>query len=153
MKSYRELLAQRAQLDREIEVLRHAERTGVIEKIHAMMSEYLITPGELDERRDRRRGPRSPVAPKYLNPITGQTWSGRGKLPGWLAGKDREQYRLVPYAPMGASSSAVPGAQQALLLNGLPDVLMDNTGLKVFGADQWLQEKRHYQVDGEAGMV
>ncbi len=103
MKSYRELLAQRAQLDHEIEVLRHAERTGVLEKIHAMMSEYLITPAELDERRDRRFGSRSPAAPKYLDPVTGQTWSGRGKLPRWLAGKDREQYRIVPRAPKGAS--------------------------------------------------
>ena len=103
MKSYRELLAQRAQLDHEIEVLRRAERTGVIERIRAMMGEYQITPAELDERRDRRVGLRSPAAPKYRDPITGQTWSGRGKLPRWLAGKDREQYRLVPHAPKGAS--------------------------------------------------
>ncbi|KWO52150.1 hypothetical protein WM28_11820 [Burkholderia ubonensis] len=34
------------------------------------------------------------VAPKYWNPQTGQTWSGRGRQPRWLAGKDREQYRI-----------------------------------------------------------
>jgi DNA-binding protein H-NS len=24
----------------------------------------------------------------------GNTWSGRGRMPGWLQGKDKEQYRV-----------------------------------------------------------
>ena len=29
------------------------------------------------------------VAPKYRDPATGQTWTGRGKAPKWIDGKDR----------------------------------------------------------------
>lgn len=31
-----------------------------------------------------------PVAAKYKNPATGQTWSGRGKKPHWLIGNEKE---------------------------------------------------------------
>ncbi|MFO1300081.1 MAG: H-NS histone family protein [Burkholderiaceae bacterium] len=42
---------------------------------------------------------RKPVAPKYRNAKTGDTWSGRGRTPRWLAalegqGKSREDYRV-----------------------------------------------------------
>jgi DNA-binding protein H-NS len=43
--------------------------------------------------------PRKPVAPKYRNGKTGETWSGRGRTPRWLAaleaqGKSRDDYRV-----------------------------------------------------------
>lgn len=28
---------------------------------------------------------RTTVAPKYRDPVTGKTWTGRGKTPGWMA--------------------------------------------------------------------
>jgi len=42
---------------------------------------------------------RKPVAPKYRNTKTGETWSGRGRTPRWLAeleaqGKSRDDYRV-----------------------------------------------------------
>jgi DNA-binding protein H-NS len=33
------------------------------------------------------------VAPKYRDPKTGKTWSGRGKEPGWLNG-NKEAYAI-----------------------------------------------------------
>lgn len=38
--------------------------------------------------------PRAGVAAKYRDPETGATWSGRGKPPRWIAGKDREQFAI-----------------------------------------------------------
>jgi len=45
----------------------------------------------------RRKYPR--VLPKYRNPKTSETWSGRGKLPRWLvaamkSGKKIEEFRI-----------------------------------------------------------
>ena len=34
------------------------------------------------------------VAAKYLNPETGETWSGRGRAPRWLDGKNREDFAV-----------------------------------------------------------
>lgn len=34
------------------------------------------------------------LEPKYRDPETGKTWAGRGKLPKFLHGKDKEQYRI-----------------------------------------------------------
>lgn len=38
---------------------------------------------------------RGPQAPKYRDPKSGATWSGRGKAPAWLAGaKDRSKFLI-----------------------------------------------------------
>ena len=34
------------------------------------------------------------VAAKYRDPNTGATWSGRGKPPQWIAGKDRTPFAI-----------------------------------------------------------
>jgi len=33
------------------------------------------------------------LEPKYKDPATGKTWSGRGKKPAWVIG-DKEQYKI-----------------------------------------------------------
>lgn len=43
------------------------------------------------------RKPGKPAAVKYLNPVTGESWAGRGKLPKWLhheegRGRKREEF-------------------------------------------------------------
>jgi DNA-binding protein H-NS len=47
--------------------------------------------------RPSRKGTRPPVRPKYRNPETGETWSGRGSAPKWLRqleeqGRGREEF-------------------------------------------------------------
>lgn len=37
---------------------------------------------------------RAQAAAKFLNPETGETWSGRGREPKWIKGKDVEQFRI-----------------------------------------------------------
>jgi DNA-binding protein H-NS len=39
--------------------------------------------------------PASKVAAKYRDPATGQTWTGRGKAPKWIDGKDRNQFVIA----------------------------------------------------------
>jgi DNA-binding protein H-NS len=39
--------------------------------------------------------PRGKVAPKYRDPATGQTWTGRGKTPRWLQDKNRDDFLIA----------------------------------------------------------
>ena len=41
-----------------------------------------------------RRGAGAKAAAKFRNPETGDTWSGRGREPNWLKGKNREEFKL-----------------------------------------------------------
>ena len=52
--------------------------------------------------KQRRKYPR--VLPKYRNPQTSETWSGRGKRPRWLvaamkSGRRIEEFRIGEAAP------------------------------------------------------
>ena len=91
---YRDLLAQRAALDEQIEALRSVERRGVIDWIFEQMALFQIKPDDLVS----RRGPKQhsgPVAAKYRDPQSGATWSGRGRTPRWLADHDREKFLIA----------------------------------------------------------
>jgi DNA-binding protein H-NS len=35
---------------------------------------------------------KSRVAAQFKNPEAGETWTGRGRAPRWLDGKDKEQF-------------------------------------------------------------
>ncbi|HLS56969.1 MAG TPA: H-NS histone family protein [Zeimonas sp.] len=55
--------------------------------------------GAAKKRGARKSAAKKLVAPKYRNGKTGETWSGRGRTPRWLAaleaqGKSREDYRV-----------------------------------------------------------
>ena len=41
-----------------------------------------------------RRGNGDKVAAKFRDPETGKTWSGRGREPVWIKGKDREEFKI-----------------------------------------------------------
>ena len=48
-------------------------------------------------RRPRKGGSTTPLPAKYRNPQTGETWSGRGRMPKWLAlaeqeGRNRQEF-------------------------------------------------------------
>ena len=41
-----------------------------------------------------RRGNGDKVVAKFRDPETGKTWSGRGREPVWIKGKDREEFKI-----------------------------------------------------------
>jgi DNA-binding protein H-NS len=97
MSSYKELLAQREKLEKQIEEAKSKEFDEVIADIKQKMSDYGITPADLGAGRvkySKSGKPRAGVAPKYRDPATGSTWSGRGKPPKWIAGQDREGFLI-----------------------------------------------------------
>lgn len=97
--TYAELMAQRAELDKQIEQARAAALTGAIDNVRKIIAEFDLTEADIFGR--KRAGAsdsavKRSVAPKYRNPATGATWSGRGKPPTWIAGKDRAEFEISP---------------------------------------------------------
>ena len=99
MATYKQLLAQKAELEAQIEAARAAEVGAAIEKIRALMQQYGLAPEDVvQKRRGRPAGVKAkaksqPVAAKYRDPKTGNTWSGRGRAPAWL-GKNRDRFLI-----------------------------------------------------------
>ena len=99
MASYKELKAKAEELLRQAEDARKTEIAEVVAQIKARMAEFNLTVADL--RDGARKGGRkaSTVAPKYRDPATGDSWSGRGKEPRWLAahlkkGRKKEDFRI-----------------------------------------------------------
>lgn len=95
MTTVAQLLAQKAALEAQIEAARKAENSEAIAKVKALIAEHGLTQQDVFGGAKRGRKASGSVAPKFKDPITGATWSGRGKAPKWIEGKDRSQYIMV----------------------------------------------------------
>ena len=105
MARLQDLLAKKAQLDREIADTQRKEKSAAVAHVKTLMEQYGITAGDLGRRKpgrpakaetataaapaagSKRRSKMAgkKVPPKYRNKATGDTWSGRGLKPRWLA--------------------------------------------------------------------
>jgi DNA-binding protein H-NS len=100
MPTYAELQTQIAQLTAQAEAARKVELAGVIAEIKQKMAECGITIEDLGEKRAKHPSNGVSVPVKYRHPATGQTWTGRGKYPRWLAaeiaaGKDITAFAIA----------------------------------------------------------
>ncbi len=97
MATYKELLKQQEALALQIEEARKAEISDAVQKVRELVSEYGLTAEDVFSSGRRGSGKSragSKVAPKYRDPATGQTWTGRGKAPKWIEGQDRAKYLI-----------------------------------------------------------
>ncbi len=78
------LLAQRSTIDAQIRAVRASERAAAIATVRTLMSEHGLTPADIAVRAASAPKSTRKVAPKYRDPDTGSTWSGRGLKPKWL---------------------------------------------------------------------
>lgn len=92
MSSYQELLAQREQLDKQIKEAIQREKADGIAKAKLIIEQYHLTASDLFNRKAGAKSSGGKVAPKYKNPATGETWTGRGKAPKWIEGRDRSNF-------------------------------------------------------------
>lgn len=105
-----DLLAQRAELEKQIVYTQRTERADAIGQVRMLMSQYGLTLADIGSKTaSSPKGSKAPrvfgtasnavapkarksskgkktgkVAPKYRDAGTGQTWSGRGLQPNWL---------------------------------------------------------------------
>ena len=98
--SIQDLLAQRAELDKQIAEAQRSARADAIAKIKVLMAEYGLTATDIAARVPSAKPAKSggKVAPKYRNPATGETWSGRGLQPKWLKQALSEGRQLGDFA-------------------------------------------------------
>ncbi len=103
-----------------LEASQGVKKARAVERVRALMKKLGVDVADLQSepavRRSRgakprsaakpakaaRKNPRagSPVAPKFRDPESGVTWSGRGRTPVWLAayleqGRKREEFAIV----------------------------------------------------------
>ncbi|QKV55814.1 H-NS family nucleoid-associated regulatory protein [Comamonas antarctica] len=97
MSTYKELLKQREELENQIKEARNKELTDAVGKVRALVSEFSLTAEDVFPPAKGRKSSNAggKVAPKYKNPETGDTWTGRGKAPKWIAAvKNREEFAI-----------------------------------------------------------
>jgi DNA-binding protein H-NS len=66
---------------------------AALEDVRKTVADFGFTPEDIFFG-TRRKGSGHAIAAKYRNPETGDTWSGRGRAPSWLKGKDFELFRI-----------------------------------------------------------
>ena len=97
MTSYKELTAQIETLQKQAAHARQAELAAAIADIKAKMLDYGITAADLGllaTKKEKGSKSKMPVAAKFRDTTSGATWSGRGKPPKWIAGKDRSSFLI-----------------------------------------------------------
>ena len=95
MTTYAEYVEQITKLQALAEAAREAEINDAIKKIKDLMQLHGVTVEDLSSARSAKATkPKGTVAAQFKNPETGETWTGRGRAPRWLDGKDKEQFRI-----------------------------------------------------------
>ena len=91
MTSLQELLAQKEALEQKIAQIKKAERADALQNARSLIDTFDLT---VDELFGKQKSIGKAVAVKYHNPETGETWTGRGRAPRWLDGKNREDFAV-----------------------------------------------------------
>lgn len=91
MKSYRTLQAELAQLEERIAQARASEETSALKQVQELVQTFGFTVHQVFPLPQPMK--KEPLA-KYYDPDTGQSWSGRGKPPKWIEGKERSQFEI-----------------------------------------------------------
>lgn len=134
MKTYSALKAQIDKLEKQAAAIRQKEVSKVVAELKKTIAEYDLsaadlglTPGDrkIPLRKARRAGIVTVGQPKYRNPQTGDTWTGRGRPPAWIVGaKNREAFLIggngspkraakVSPKPSGRSTGTARGRKRA----------------------------------------
>ncbi|MFC4927811.1 H-NS family nucleoid-associated regulatory protein [Delftia deserti] len=95
MSEYKTLLAQRAELDAQIAQAQAEAKAQAVAQARALIAEHGLTAADVFPAA-KIKG--SVGTPKYRDPASGATWTGRGKPPNWINGKDRAPFLIVQAA-------------------------------------------------------
>lgn len=100
MSNLKDLLAQKAEIEKQIEEAARSERADAIAKVKSLMAEHGLSLADLSARGSPKSGRTngSKVAAKYRNAATGDSWSGRGLRPNWLKAALAEGRQLQDFA-------------------------------------------------------
>ena len=123
MKTYSDIKAEIAKLEKQAEAVRKTEIAGVVSRIKVAIEAYGITAADLGFGRGTAKTASPPKkkiekqakattgigVPKYRDLKTGKTWTGRGKPPTWIVGvKSRDAYLIDGQAAEAAGATPKP---------------------------------------------
>lgn len=96
MPTYAELQAQIAELKKQADAARSSEISDAKAKIVEIMNKHDLTVHDISAmlRKGKTKKVRGAVPAKYKDPVTGATWTGRGRAPLWLSGRQKEDYLI-----------------------------------------------------------
>ena len=98
MSQYQELLARKRELDKAIEQVRRTESAAALQTIHDLIATFGFTAQQVFPFQPAEK---KKVPAKYYDPESGKSWTGRGKVPKWLEGKDRSAFEVpAPRTPV-----------------------------------------------------
>jgi DNA-binding protein H-NS len=94
--NYLDLIRLERELRLKISEARKREIREVVAVIIRLMSEYGISISEIEcaQGRAEKSSRRGRHIPKYIDPASGKTWSGRGRRPRWLDIENIEIYKI-----------------------------------------------------------
>ena len=102
MPALSDLLAQKAELERQIESLGREQRSAAIAEIKALMTDHGLRVTDLSGKAPasgkKAAAKGSKVAAKYRDPESGNAWSGRGLQPNWLKAAIESGRKLGDFA-------------------------------------------------------
>lgn len=125
MSTLAQLESQIQKLQRRADALREQKSSEAIASIRALMAEYGLTTADLvkaglGKKRGRPAGSKngtgkkivakSKLPPKYLDPVSGATWSGHARPPAWIKDAPDRSVYLINGA---ASASRATGPRRA----------------------------------------
>lgn len=93
MATYKELQNEIAALQRAAEEARASEIDGAVAEIKFLMAEHGITIDDIKGLSNKKNS-KFRASNVQFKDESGNTWSGRGRMPSWLKGKDKEQFRV-----------------------------------------------------------
>ncbi len=95
MSTYQEYQKQIDELKRLASDARKSEAAAGVAKIKEIMQTYGLTVADIGGAgKTKSTKPKKAVAAKYRDTATGQEWTGRGRSPKWLDGKNKEEYLI-----------------------------------------------------------
>ncbi len=125
MSTYKNVKAQIAKLEKQASDLYKNEVAVAIEKARGMVAQYGLTAADLGlpgKSAKAVKGPRKGKAaakpagiPMYADPVSGKTWTGKGKHPAWIVeglkkGKSKTDFLIgkPAVAPAAVAKAAKP---------------------------------------------
>jgi DNA-binding protein H-NS len=100
MPTYEELIAQRQELDRQINAARQEEQSKAIETVKNLIKRFELSAEECGFKQPKTGSKAKQAAPVKFRGPNGETWAGRGRTPAWLSaiesdGSSREKFRIA----------------------------------------------------------
>jgi DNA-binding protein H-NS len=96
MPTYQEYQEQIAKLQTLAEQARQNELVDARRKVRELMEAHNLSPSDLAEsnKKTTQVEKKGTVQAKYRDPNSGATWTGRGRAPLWLNGRNKEDFLI-----------------------------------------------------------